>query len=195
MKKQSGITLVALVITIIVLLILAGITITLVMGDNGLIAKAQLAKQKQSEAIVNEQATLAQLSNQTESYISNDRGTVTLTTDEYIKFKSMFSQKGNTMKDRPDTWEVGTEYKWIDGTKEIYGQRFVGTVNNNSGTKIITNISSIINSGGMVNNFLPLFYSDSTTRVGLRLNQNAIELVILNWQDNLNYDIWVLYTK
>ena len=36
-KKQSGITLVALVVTIVVLLILAGVSINLVLGENGLI--------------------------------------------------------------------------------------------------------------------------------------------------------------
>lgn len=34
MKKQSGITLIALIITIIVLLILAGVSISLVVGEN-----------------------------------------------------------------------------------------------------------------------------------------------------------------
>ena len=193
--KNKGITLIALVITIVVLVILAGITIYFTIGGDGILEKSQLAKQKQKEATVNEQSTLDQLSNQTESYISNTRETVTLTTDEYMKFKSMFSQNGNIMKDRPDTWEVGTEYKWVDGTKEIYGQRFVGTVNNNSRTNIITNISSIINSGGMVNNFAPLFYSDNSTRVSIRLLENTMQLLILNWQNNLTYDIWVLYTK
>lgn len=40
MKNQKGITLIALVITIIVLLILAGITIAMLTGENGLITKA-----------------------------------------------------------------------------------------------------------------------------------------------------------
>ena len=40
-KKQSGITLVALVVTIVVLLILAGITIMYTMGDNSIFKKAQ----------------------------------------------------------------------------------------------------------------------------------------------------------
>lgn len=53
MNKQSGITLIALVITIIILLILAGISIAMLMGENGILKKAQLAKelteQKQEE--------------------------------------------------------------------------------------------------------------------------------------------------
>lgn len=41
MKNQKGITLIALVITIIVLLILAGITIAMLTGDNGLLTRSQ----------------------------------------------------------------------------------------------------------------------------------------------------------
>ncbi len=40
MKKQEGITLIALVITIIVLLILAGVTIAMLAGDNGILNRA-----------------------------------------------------------------------------------------------------------------------------------------------------------
>lgn len=40
-KKQNGITLVALVVTIVVLLILAGVSLSLVLGNNGIITKAK----------------------------------------------------------------------------------------------------------------------------------------------------------
>ena len=40
-KGKKGITLISLVITIVVLLILAGISINAVVGDNGIIKKAQ----------------------------------------------------------------------------------------------------------------------------------------------------------
>ena len=46
MKKQSGITLIALVVTIVVLLILAGITVIYTMGDNSIFNKASEAKNK-----------------------------------------------------------------------------------------------------------------------------------------------------
>ena len=48
--KDRGITLIALVITIIVLLILAGVTIATLTGDNGLLQKATSAKQANEEA-------------------------------------------------------------------------------------------------------------------------------------------------
>ena len=43
MKNQKGITLIALIITIIVLLILAGVSINAVVGDNGVITQSQIA--------------------------------------------------------------------------------------------------------------------------------------------------------
>ena len=55
---MHGITLIALVVTIVVLLILAGITISLVFSDNGIIAKAREAANKTNEAIINEQAQM-----------------------------------------------------------------------------------------------------------------------------------------
>ena len=47
MKKNKGITLIALVVTIVVLLILAGVTIGTLTGENGTIKKAQEAKREQ----------------------------------------------------------------------------------------------------------------------------------------------------
>lgn len=63
-KKTSGITLVALIITIIILLILAGITIGLVTGDNGLLAQAIRAKEKTEQAKINEMNVLTDYQNQ-----------------------------------------------------------------------------------------------------------------------------------
>lgn len=46
LKQKKGITLIALVVTIVVLIILAGVSINLVLGENGIIQKAQYAKRK-----------------------------------------------------------------------------------------------------------------------------------------------------
>ena len=54
MKKNKGITLVALVVTIVVLLILAGVSINLVLGNNGIIAKAKEAQRESAEASQND---------------------------------------------------------------------------------------------------------------------------------------------
>lgn len=44
LKGQNGVTLVALVVTIIVLIILAGVSIAMVIGDNGIIPQAERAR-------------------------------------------------------------------------------------------------------------------------------------------------------
>ena len=53
-KKQTGITLIALVISIIVILILAGVSLNATIGDNGIITQAQNATYMQSIAVLEE---------------------------------------------------------------------------------------------------------------------------------------------
>lgn len=53
-KKERGITLVALVVTIIVLLILAGVAISLTIGNNGIFQRAQQAADTWKNAEQNE---------------------------------------------------------------------------------------------------------------------------------------------
>ena len=67
-NKQSGITLVALVVTIVVLLILAGITIMYTMGENSIFKKAQEAKNKTEDAIKNEQEYMNSIDNMINEY-------------------------------------------------------------------------------------------------------------------------------
>ena len=57
--KNKGITLIALVVTIVVLLILAGVSISMLSGEDGIINQAQNAKNKTNEAAKNEQLDLA----------------------------------------------------------------------------------------------------------------------------------------
>ena len=57
-KKERGITLIALIVTIIVLLILAGVTISLAVKDQGIFNKAKTAGNTYKKAEVNEQTGL-----------------------------------------------------------------------------------------------------------------------------------------
>ena len=74
MKKNKGITLVALVVTIVVLLILAGVSINLVLGDNGIIAKAKEAQRKSAEASQNDLIGMNELAQQLEEKINGSTG-------------------------------------------------------------------------------------------------------------------------
>ncbi|MCI8759717.1 MAG: hypothetical protein HFJ34_01090 [Clostridia bacterium] len=65
-RTNKGITLIALVITIIVLLILAGISIATLTGDNGILNKAQQAEEKTTQAQIKELLQLAIIDIQTQ---------------------------------------------------------------------------------------------------------------------------------
>jgi len=63
LKEKQGITLVALVITVIVLIILAGVTLSTLVGDNGIITKAKEAKQNMENASREEDELIQNLLN------------------------------------------------------------------------------------------------------------------------------------
>ena len=71
-EKREGITLVALVITIIVLLILAGITISLTIGQNGIITRAQEAGKNYLNAQDQELAGLNNFDKEAENIIAGN---------------------------------------------------------------------------------------------------------------------------
>ena len=85
--KNKGITLIALVITIIVLLILAGVSIAMLTGENGVLTKAESAKTETEKASAKEKAQLAILGSydnsgklnldQLKEEVTNQGGTVT----------------------------------------------------------------------------------------------------------------------
>ena len=70
----SGITLVALVVTIVVLLILAGVTITALLGDDGIIKKAQNAADSTNSAVENELVGMNSLTDKMNSILNGNGG-------------------------------------------------------------------------------------------------------------------------
>ena len=74
LKNKKGITLVALVVTIVVLLILAGVSINLVLGNNGIITKAKDAETKSAEASQNDLIGMNELAQQLEEQINGSTG-------------------------------------------------------------------------------------------------------------------------
>lgn len=63
-KKENGITIIALIVTIVVLLILAGVSISLIIKRNGIISKAEVAKQETEIADEKEKINLSALAAQ-----------------------------------------------------------------------------------------------------------------------------------
>ncbi len=68
-KKAKGITLIALVVTIVVLLILASVSITVVFGDNGLIEMARKAADKTNEAVEKDLDDIQNLTNELNDFM------------------------------------------------------------------------------------------------------------------------------
>ena len=69
-RKERGITLIALVITIIVLLILAGVSIATLTGQNGILTQAKNAKERTEDSQVEEEIKLAYNTVQTDALIN-----------------------------------------------------------------------------------------------------------------------------
>ena len=121
LKSKKGITLVALVVTIVVLLILAGVSINAVLGDNGIIKKANQAASVTKEAEVKEAINRTIL----EFYLTNDYETL----EDFLKAKVT---EGN----------IDSVTKNADGTLTVKKGEYSVTVENK------TNSSGGSSSGG-----------------------------------------------
>ena len=72
--SNSAITLIALIITIIVLLILAGVSLNMLVGENGIISKAQLAKEKTNQTQEQEEKNLKDLESKMDETLQKQNG-------------------------------------------------------------------------------------------------------------------------
>ena len=103
----SGITLVALVVTIVVLLILAGVTITALLGDDGIIKKAQNAADSTNSAVQNELTGMNSLTDKMNSILNGNGGGGT-------------TPGGDGTPQIPEGLEVGSEVTYTPTTREPY---------------------------------------------------------------------------
>ena len=72
LKNNKGITLIALVITIIVLLILAGVSIAMLTGDNGILTQSTTARDDTKKASVADKVNMAIQTVYAQAVIDND---------------------------------------------------------------------------------------------------------------------------
>lgn len=100
LKENKGVTLVALVITIIVLLILAGVTLSMVMGDSGIFSKANKASTETTISSAKDAVRLATLEAVTDQYTDNGSiGTAITSEAEAIKAVNAKLQDGYKIQD------------------------------------------------------------------------------------------------
>ena len=136
LKNKKGITLVALVVTIVVLLILAGVSINLVLGNNGIIAKAKEAETKSAEASQNDLKGMNGLVSEMEGALAGNgsgnggaggSGTDTKVPAEATKETAPYFPD-NTFTKKEGTIDTGlviqdasgNEYVWVVVPKSLY---------------------------------------------------------------------------
>ena len=122
--NNKGITLITLVVTIIVLLILAGITIGTITDDNGIIKKAQEAANKTQDAAKNDQEALNGLLNEMDGIINGiDGGNVPIIGS--ISGKTIWSTGSASLELTTDAEGVTIQYRknsdgnWTDYTTPV----------------------------------------------------------------------------
>lgn len=89
--ENKGITIITLVITIIILLILAGVSITILMGNNGLLTRAKEAKKNTINSIEEENTILDGYNENVDEQLASSRDTIN--DDKWLSYK--FENKSN----------------------------------------------------------------------------------------------------
>ena len=74
LQKESGITLVALVVTVVILIILAMISINIIFNENGIVNQAEKAKEHQANAELEDNEKLGMLDNSIKEYMNRNKG-------------------------------------------------------------------------------------------------------------------------
>ena len=158
MIRNKGITLIALIITIIVLLILAGVSIATITGENGILERAKSAKEASENATNEEASKVSQYESEIGKYITSRDGTITI--DKNTLNQMIEAKVRELVNDSYSTEEqlVGT---WIDG-KNLYKRTFVYDTAT-SGNAVI--------SVGQIENFDTAFIDESAS---FYINTNSV---------------------
>ena len=123
-KENKGITLIALVITIIVLLILAGVSIATLAGEHGILTQANNAKQRTEDAAKKEQEDLNDLNEYLRNIVGDSESSggnlpSTGDTEPYLPEGSTVIEgnlsKGVVIRDKNDN-----EWVWVEVPKSIF---------------------------------------------------------------------------
>ena len=143
MKNQKGITLVALVVTIIVLLILAAVSLSLVAGSDGLLNRASNAVDKTTEAEIVEEIELAMAQLKTDYYY-----------ERYILSPTQLVSFGEYLSSHLNGYVTSHGTLILNGTALTYRNNrtnveTVGTFDESTGT--ITILGRIIGASGSAN--------------------------------------------
>ena len=141
--KEKGITLIALVVTIVVLLILAGVSINALFGDSGIINKAKDAQNRMNNAQESDLNALNDLDKWIENQVNGTTGGGTTGADNpptsdlpSVANETIPYYPDETFTKDPDTNldnglvikdSIGNEYVWIEVPKSLYANSSYNT--------------------------------------------------------------------
>ncbi len=151
---QNGITLIALVITIIVLLILAGITVNTLMGNNGILNQANKAKIETERAEIEEMLKLAVTNMRIEYSSTSEHADGETSFNDYFKERETFEEKADydtneyVIPPDPENGEESKTYEYIEDVEnnETYVEL---EMYKESGTRTLFKFKISLPSGGV----------------------------------------------
>ena len=205
MKKNTGITIISLVVTIIILIILAGISINLTLGQNGIITKAKQAKENIELAKVEEETRLNELYMQMESEGVSTGDISYDAIAKLVEFKreiaSAISDMGITTAENADATTMASNIRSLSGNSssdsEIRRYSYSWTSSNNEQKTLTLEVEpkfiSFTVDGIVINATLydveNQEYIINTTRANIITSVNGKVLTINTWHDStqVNY--------
>ena len=163
LKNKNAITLIALVITIIIMLLLAGVAIQMTIGENGLIAKSTQAKSQQAKSELYETAKLSYLNLKAKSIEAG----LTNPTVESILSETDFLNKYNVVGDN-----ITNKNNEIIDTKD----NLIKYIKNNE--PLSSNSDQLILELNVISSGVLEFYcSDSDSSIEIEYHDNSKEII------------------
>ena len=176
-KEKKGITLIALVITIVILIILAGVLINISLGNNGLFNKAKTAKEMYTNAQAQEETEIAKMTNQIDGYATFTRAggsNINYSTQEQdtgIKWTN-----GETIFQK--TWIIDTLTR--TGSDNLIDSGF-----NNVNKKIISMEGSCTDKNGNICQF-PYSPSDNSYAITAIIKSDGLNIILGSSNSQVN---------
>ena len=118
-KNKNAITLIALVVTIVVLLILAGVTISLLLDENGIIAKSKDARARWNNAQMNEEKNMGEIDKTLDEIVYNKIDPTEMYAVLYSDGTLVFYQKTENILNERNGATIVKQTENISDTQEL----------------------------------------------------------------------------
>ena len=183
LKKNHAITLVSLVVTIIILIILAGVSINLILGKNGIITMAKQAKENTELAKIEEETALNELYMQIEAEGGTTGDISYDAIAKLVEFKreiaSAISDMGITTSEDSDATTMASNIRSISGASSADKVSYDNTNSGLTSTNVQGAIDEV-NNGLMKLDTCDLLGSNaSTTENTITANINNYKFLVL----------------